>query len=199
MGQLIDTEIIQECTRLSFEEVGAFPEVIKRLSASGIERYRADLIRREKTYYDTHGNSHIESQPLELYPVSDKFSESDLKVALQVVQNRKIGYREFVTKIMTAGVASIRCFSPGGEQSTSGGTATFTWNCFRGRNEDRIGMVLHRDFVGLSLYGESQLLQMRPQWPSKRSSRPSTSFPTTSRNSTKSASMSRPVSARGSG
>lgn len=113
MGQLIDIGVVHECTRLSFEQVGAFPEVVKLLSASGIERYRADLIRREKTYYDPHGNSHIESQPLEVYPVSDKFSEDDLKVALRAVQNREIGYREFVMKIMTAGVASYTVFLAG--------------------------------------------------------------------------------------
>jgi uncharacterized protein YbcV (DUF1398 family) len=113
MGQLIDTATIHECTRLSFEHVGTFPEVVKRLSASGIERYRADLIRREKTYYDAHGNSHIESQPLEVYPVNEKFSEGDLKVMLRAVQNREIGYREFVMKIMTAGVASYTVFLAG--------------------------------------------------------------------------------------
>jgi uncharacterized protein YbcV (DUF1398 family) len=113
MGQLINTATIHECTRLSFEQVGMFPEVVKRLSESGIERYRADLIRREKTYYDTHGNSYIESQPLEVYPVSERFSEGDLKVALRAVQNREIGYREFVMKIMTAGIVSYTVFLTG--------------------------------------------------------------------------------------
>jgi uncharacterized protein YbcV (DUF1398 family) len=113
MEQFIDTATIHECTRLSFEQVGAFPEVVKRLSSSGIERYRADLIRREKTYYDAHGNSQIESQPLEVYPVSEKFSEDDLKVALRAVQNGEIGYREFVAKIMMAGVASYTVFLAG--------------------------------------------------------------------------------------
>jgi uncharacterized protein YbcV (DUF1398 family) len=113
MGQLIDTELIHECTRLSFEQLGTFPEVVKRLSASGIERYRADLIRREKTYYDAHGNSHTESQPLEANPVSDKFSAADLKIALRAVQNKETGYRQFVMRIMAAGVASYTVFLAG--------------------------------------------------------------------------------------
>jgi uncharacterized protein YbcV (DUF1398 family) len=113
MGKLINTATIHECTLLSFEQRGAFPEVVKRLRASGIERYRADLIRREKTYYDAHGNSHIESQPLEIYPVTEKFSGGDIKAALRSVQMSEIGYREFVTKIMAAGVASYTVFLSG--------------------------------------------------------------------------------------
>ena len=45
--------------------------------------------------------------------MSERFSEADLKVALRAVQNREIGYREFVMKIMTAGVVSYTVFLAG--------------------------------------------------------------------------------------
>lgn len=110
MGKPIDTATIHECTNLSFDQAGAFAEVVRRLLASGIERYRADLICREMTYDDAHGNSYIEPQPLEAYPLSEKFSESDLGVALRAVQNQEIGYREFVMRIMATGIASYTVF-----------------------------------------------------------------------------------------
>lgn len=56
--------MIEECTRLSFEDKMGFPEGVKRLLAVGIERYYADMVQVSKTYYDAKGGVYEEDLPL---------------------------------------------------------------------------------------------------------------------------------------
>ena len=108
MGIALDTTVLREYTRLSFERPGAFPEVVRRLSAAGVERYHVDLTRLEKTYYagDSAGGSARESLPLpEAPPVAGRFSALAFEAALRDAQAARIGYADFLRRIMAAGVS----------------------------------------------------------------------------------------------
>ena len=55
---------MQECTDASDQERISFPEVVMKLMQAGVERYHADLLRAEKTYYLPSGESHrVEAAP----------------------------------------------------------------------------------------------------------------------------------------
>ena len=50
---------VVEFSRASDEGAAPFVELIQRLFAAGVERYHADLVRSEKTYYLPNGDSHV--------------------------------------------------------------------------------------------------------------------------------------------
>lgn len=113
MEQRIDSAVIEECTRLSFNNAG-FPEVVKRLGATGVERYTADLVRLEKTYYGIGGDTAADTLPLEDPPaIGGDFVETGVREALAATQNGEIGYAEFLRRIMAAGTASYTVFLNG--------------------------------------------------------------------------------------
>jgi hypothetical protein len=56
-------DVVREMTKASDEERVAFPDVVRALMAVGLERYHADLICSNKTYYMSDGDSHIEWFP----------------------------------------------------------------------------------------------------------------------------------------
>lgn len=113
MEQRIDPAVIEECTRLSFEGAG-FPEVVRRLGAAGVERYTADLVRLEKTYYGASGDTIADALPLEDPPaIGAGFAESGVRESLGAIQRREIGYAEFLRRIMAAGTAGYMVFLGG--------------------------------------------------------------------------------------
>jgi len=113
MEHRIDPAVIAECTRLSFNNAG-FPDVVKRLGATGVERYTADLVRLEKTYYGTAGDTIHDALPLEDPPaIAEDFSEADVRRAIAASQGQEIGYAEFLRRVMAAGTASYTVFLNG--------------------------------------------------------------------------------------
>jgi uncharacterized protein YbcV (DUF1398 family) len=50
-------DVLQECTEGSDRGELNFGEVVRKLIAAGIERYHADFMRSEKTYYLSDGDS----------------------------------------------------------------------------------------------------------------------------------------------
>jgi uncharacterized protein YbcV (DUF1398 family) len=94
---------IQACTHGSDDERMSFPEVVAMLQEVGIERYHADLVRSEKTYYLPSGESAIvPAKPTHQQPAST-FSAADTAVAIRAIQAQQIGYREFCERIVAAG------------------------------------------------------------------------------------------------
>lgn len=113
MEQRIDPAVIEECTRLSFNDAG-FPEVIQRLGATGVERYTADLVRLEKTYYGISGDTAADALPLENPPaIGGGFVEAEVRQAIAASQKREIGYAEFLRRVMAAGTVSYMVFLTG--------------------------------------------------------------------------------------
>ncbi|MBL8645570.1 MAG: DUF1398 family protein [Rhodospirillaceae bacterium] len=95
-------DVMIECTQGSDAEAMTFPEVVGRLMAAGVERYRADLVRSEKVYYMPDGSSVVvpaHSAPLPAQP----FSAAGVDAAVRAVQAGHIKYREFSALIAAAG------------------------------------------------------------------------------------------------
>ena len=100
-AQVKDT--VEDCTRASDEARMTFPEVVAKLVAAGVERYHADLLRGEKTYYMPDGASHVvAARPLGIAPTRD-FSADGVRDAVRAIQAQQIDYREFCSRIATAG------------------------------------------------------------------------------------------------
>jgi uncharacterized protein YbcV (DUF1398 family) len=98
------TETIQNACEKSFTENMPFPEVIKRLAEAGVESYYADLNQLQKIYYAPCGETfvaHLKTQPLGT--VAEQFDANAVKQALQDIREKKIGYAEFLRRIVAAG------------------------------------------------------------------------------------------------
>ncbi len=110
----MDSKVLEECERLSFENKLPFPGVIKRLMETGVERYCADLVRLEKFYYAGNGENLTEKIPLKEAPaIGIPFSAEQVKEAVQTIQQGKIDYPEFLKQIMKAGVVYYDVFIDG--------------------------------------------------------------------------------------
>jgi uncharacterized protein YbcV (DUF1398 family) len=97
------TRVMQECVQGSDEGRMAFPEVIGRLSAAGIERYYADLQRAEKTFYLPSGESCVVASERIATRPSDAFDSTGVEAAIRAIQAQSIGYKEFCDRIAEAG------------------------------------------------------------------------------------------------
>ena len=105
--------VAQECTKASDEARIPFPEVVRRLVDAGIERYRADLLRDEKTYYMPDGASHVVSTaPFALSP-TETFRADGIVAAIRASQAGQIAYTEFCKRIADAGCVDYIVSFPG--------------------------------------------------------------------------------------
>lgn len=95
--------VLQDCTRGSDEERISFPQVVGKLMAAGVERYRADLLRHEKTYYMPDGRSQVVSNAVIDGTPAMAFSAAGVDSAVRDIQAGRIAYREFCRRVMAAG------------------------------------------------------------------------------------------------
>lgn len=96
-------DVLVECTHASDEERITFPEVVKALVAAGVERYHADVLRGERTYYMPNGESEcVAGHALKGEPAKD-FSAAKVESAVRAIQRGEIQYREFCKRIAAAG------------------------------------------------------------------------------------------------
>lgn len=95
--------VLQECTDASDQDRITFPEVVMKLAAAGVERYHADLLRGERTYYLPSGESH-RLNAVQITEVSaGAFAATGVEAAIRAIQQQKIQYREFCDRIVRAG------------------------------------------------------------------------------------------------
>lgn len=113
------TQVVEACSRESFQDL-PFPQVIGRLIEAGVERYHADLSRHEKTFYLPNGNSHAVSEAalmldagLGHHAVAEVFQPEAVRTAVQAIQQKQIGYAEFLHRIMDAGTAGYFVYLTG--------------------------------------------------------------------------------------
>ena len=95
--------MMHECARLSDQGKISFPEVVRKLSKAGVERYHTDLCVQEHVYYMPNGETHVEPMVLPPWPIAKDFSEEWMKLAVQAIQSGEIQYPEFLRRIMLAG------------------------------------------------------------------------------------------------
>ena len=111
----MDTSVIHACTAGALQGTISFPETLRRLSAIGIERYHADLIRMEKVFYGNDDRSLIERLPVENAPaVAETFDAGMVQATIRESQQGRIDYPEFLRRIMAYGAASYTIFIDGG-------------------------------------------------------------------------------------
>ena len=109
----MNTEILHETLKRSLQGAIAFPEVVRILTAEGVESYRADLVRREETFYLPDGATHVEKIDFPAAGIAEDFSASGVVAAIRASQEGKSKYHEFLTRVMHAGTASYAVFLTG--------------------------------------------------------------------------------------
>lgn len=95
--------IVRGCTEGSDRGDLAFPQVVEKLMAAGVERYRADLVRAEKTYYLPSGESAVIASKSVRRAPATTFTATGVEAAVRDAQARRIGYGEFCERIAEAG------------------------------------------------------------------------------------------------
>ncbi len=98
-------QVIDECTRASDEARMTFPQTVMKLMEAGVERYHADLLRPEKTYYLADGESRLVANAPIAAPVAAAFSAAGVEAAVRAAQAGSIDYKTFCTRVMEAGCA----------------------------------------------------------------------------------------------
>jgi uncharacterized protein YbcV (DUF1398 family) len=94
---------LRDCTLGSDAGTMIFPQVIARLATVNVERYHADLVRAEKTYYLPDGTSHTLACHKLDTPPATPFSAAGVEAAVRAVQAGAIDYKEFCRRIAEAG------------------------------------------------------------------------------------------------
>lgn len=96
-------ETVTECTRASDGGRISFGEVVRKLMEAGVERYHADLVRAQKTYYMPTGESEVvRNEANNVTPAMD-FSAAGVEAAIRAIQSGSIRYKEFCERILAAG------------------------------------------------------------------------------------------------
>jgi uncharacterized protein YbcV (DUF1398 family) len=109
----MNTDTIAECMALSFANT-PFPEIVGKLVGAGVSSYTADLVQLRKTYYGKGSESADEPLPLTASPgIADAFDEDGVAATVRAIQQRQIGYADFLRRIMTAGCARYEVFIDG--------------------------------------------------------------------------------------
>lgn len=115
--------VIARCTTQSDLGQMPFPLVIDALSRARIERYHADLVRAERTYFTHDGASRtLECAPLQRAPVV-RFDPAGIVAAIRDVQAGAVDYRGFCAKIAGAGCVGYLVSLPGRRAVYYGRTA----------------------------------------------------------------------------
>jgi uncharacterized protein YbcV (DUF1398 family) len=95
--------IVKECAARSHAETIAFPEVVAKLTAAGVEQYHADLRRGETSYFLPDGRVLTERLHTPSGPIAGAFDPAGVEAAVRGAQRGELGYQGFLTRIMKAG------------------------------------------------------------------------------------------------
>jgi uncharacterized protein YbcV (DUF1398 family) len=95
--------VVNEVTRASDEERITFPQVVGKLIEAKVERYHADLLRGEKTYYLPSGESEVVKGLSVKSRPAGAFSAAGVETAVRAIQAQKIQYKDFCERIAAAG------------------------------------------------------------------------------------------------
>ena len=109
----MDTNIIKECTALSLTEQITFPEVVMKLAGAGVERYIADLVGQQKLSYGTHGETHTGALTFDGPTIPAQMDAAAVAATIKDIQQGRIKYREFLSRIMEAGCGHYEVFITG--------------------------------------------------------------------------------------
>jgi uncharacterized protein YbcV (DUF1398 family) len=92
----------------------SFPETVKRMKETGVERYYADLVALQKTHYSASGEVVTERILLDEPPaIAQQFSAAGVQAAIKDIQQSRIQYADFLRRIMAAGVTDYMVYIDG--------------------------------------------------------------------------------------
>lgn len=95
--------VVRECSRASDENRESFPVIVSKLIEAGVERYHADLVRSEKTFYLPNGDSEtVSNEAVDVTPAMS-FSAPGVEAAVRAIQAGAIPYRTFCERVLAAG------------------------------------------------------------------------------------------------
>lgn len=95
--------IVEQCTADSDASRISFGAVVGKLMAAGVERYHADLIRSEKTYFLPSGESRVIPNDAIVRVPATEFSGPSVEAAVRAIQHGEINYKTFCERVMEAG------------------------------------------------------------------------------------------------
>lgn len=105
--------VAQECTKASDDDRITFPEVVMKLIDAGVERYHADLVRSEKTYYMPNGEFEVVPNAQIDSLFARDFAAGEVAEAIRAIQAQTIKYRDFCDRIAAAGCVGYFVFLDG--------------------------------------------------------------------------------------
>lgn len=93
--------VVRHVTEASDHDM-PFPEVVKALLEVGVERYHADLVAANKTYYMPDDSFETVRCSRVAAPAAT-FAAGEVEAAVRCIQGKQIGYPEFCRRIAAAG------------------------------------------------------------------------------------------------
>lgn len=110
----MNTKIVTDAARATLSGSIPFPEVVRRLTETGVEYYHVDYVALRKTFYSATGD--VVMTPIsyeDLPPVAADFNAPELRAAILDSQRHGQHYREFTRRAMAAGVQGYIAFLRG--------------------------------------------------------------------------------------
>src|SRR5580693_5051870 len=111
----MNIEVISNALAGSPAGTNAFPDVVRILTAEGVESYRADLVRLEETFYVPDGTTHVEKVDFPARGIGEHFYADQVVSAIRASQAGKSKYPEFLNRVMDAGTTSYVVYLSGGK------------------------------------------------------------------------------------
>lgn len=93
----------KDCANLSAVGKIHFGDLVARLMSAGIERYHADYVRMENTYYTPDGGSCVVPMEHDAASIGEKFSAAQVEAAVRQAQRGEIMYPQFTRQALAAG------------------------------------------------------------------------------------------------
>lgn len=110
---MMNTQVVEECVRLSTEEKIIFPEFVNRLDEAGVESYVANMLAPNAVFYEEQEAYEVPLNIKAERNVAAAFNQENIIQALRAIQSKKIGYQEFIKQLMDAGVIYYLVFIKG--------------------------------------------------------------------------------------
>jgi len=105
--------VAERCTADSDASRMSFPQVVGKLMDAGVERYHADLICSEKTYFLPTGESRvIPNEDIRRAPAAE-FAAPSVEAAVKAIQKGEIDYRTFCERVLDAGCVGYHIYIAG--------------------------------------------------------------------------------------
>jgi uncharacterized protein YbcV (DUF1398 family) len=109
----MNNDLLTSTTEGSFNGTMNFPQVVALLMAENVESYVVDLRQNLKTFYMPYGESLAEKFEFEGEIPAMEFSADKVIAAIRASQQGQVSYREFLVRVLDAGVTHYAVFLTG--------------------------------------------------------------------------------------